>query len=264
MRFCIKWTYFRVGFKPPSTITRLVRPAISAQPVSLYCVALVLTLNFFGLLLRSPTLKIVTIGSALASFSILACCLAFRSSGVSFRSWFRASCALRRASISARTNFSIAVGSCVASVPSTRIRLLTLTLGFGGSIRPSLTCSCFSFSRAIRPCVRIFFRSAFVSMSGRGPRVTSLFGPAWGTGWSTRFESSFGLRFDRSSATSTYFLSVMSLASSLSSHHSICTSSSRSSVLSTSSSTAFFFPRGTKLGFTSVSLDAKASSCFCL
>lgn len=40
--------------------------------------------------------------------------------------WFRASCALRRASISARTNFSIAVGSCVASVPNTRIKLFTL------------------------------------------------------------------------------------------------------------------------------------------
>jgi len=46
--------------------------------------------------------------------------------GVRPRSWLRASWALRRASISARTNFSIAVGSCAASVPSTRIRLLTL------------------------------------------------------------------------------------------------------------------------------------------
>ena len=64
-----------------------------------------------------------------------------------------------RSAICSRTCFSMAEGSRTASVPSTRIRLLSFTLGLGGSSRPCRISSCFSFSRSMRFCVLIFFRS---------------------------------------------------------------------------------------------------------
>jgi hypothetical protein len=50
----------------------------------------------------------------------------------------------------------MAVGSAVASSPSTRIRLLILTLGCGASSSPCRISSCFSFSRSSRRCFRSF------------------------------------------------------------------------------------------------------------
>ena len=58
------------------------------------------------------------------------------SAGVSFRARLRSSWAIWRSSICARTSFSIAVGSAVASSPSTRIRLLIFTFGLAGSSNP--------------------------------------------------------------------------------------------------------------------------------
>ena len=44
----------------------------------------------------------------------------------------------------------------------------SFTFGGGGAMRPQRIWSCFSFSVASRRCVRSFFRSRFVSGSGRG------------------------------------------------------------------------------------------------
>ena len=60
------------------------------------------------------------------------------SAGVSLRDRLRSSCACCRSTICFFTSASIAVGSAVASCPSTRIMLDSRTLGLGGSRRPCL------------------------------------------------------------------------------------------------------------------------------
>ena len=64
-----------------------------------------------------------------------------------------------RSAICTRTVCSMAVGSMVASSPRTRIRLLILTFGGGGSSSPCRMRSCFSFSRSSLLCFLIFLVS---------------------------------------------------------------------------------------------------------
>lgn len=94
-----------------------------------------------------------------ASFRIA---FAERCSRVNCRSEFSSLCFCNRSAICFRTCASIFVGSCIASLPSTRIKLLILSFGSGGFSSPSRTFSIFSFSASRRFCRRNFLRSFFV------------------------------------------------------------------------------------------------------
>lgn len=78
---------------------------------------------------------------------------------VSFLSSFLFKCSYNLSSIPFLTNYSILVGSAMASFPNTLIMFFSLTLGGGGGRRPNFTLSCLSLSLSNLCLLRSFFLS---------------------------------------------------------------------------------------------------------
>mmetsp|Transcript_8390 Transcript_8390/g.17945 ORF Transcript_8390/g.17945 Transcript_8390/m.17945 type:complete len:252 (-) Transcript_8390:905-1660(-) len=146
--------------------------------------------------------------------------LSRRSSGVNMRARLRSSWAACRSAICLLASCSSAVGSATACSASTRYRLLILILGLGGSSRPCLISSCFSFSRACLLCVRSFLISFLVSLRGWGGGGGASAGGSMGTGCSTYSVILFCLMLGGSSPSSGTSASYDPPGSRARSHHS--------------------------------------------
>mmetsp|Transcript_1601 Transcript_1601/g.5520 ORF Transcript_1601/g.5520 Transcript_1601/m.5520 type:complete len:225 (-) Transcript_1601:850-1524(-) len=185
MRRVISLPYRFWLFWHPSTTTVVKDGPVTAAPVRWFSCALMSTLYLFlGLSRRSTRYTETKVPFSLSEKSFLSF-FSRRSAGVSLLASFMSAWACSRSSICARTSFSTAVGSAVASEPSTRIRLLSFTFGFGASTRPCRCISCCSCTRAARACLRILRVSFFVIFRGCGGGGSHSAGGSMGTGCST-------------------------------------------------------------------------------
>mmetsp|Transcript_18945 Transcript_18945/g.32385 ORF Transcript_18945/g.32385 Transcript_18945/m.32385 type:complete len:201 (-) Transcript_18945:1034-1636(-) len=185
MRRSMSLAYRLIALLHPSTTTKQNSGVTSTTPVMWFSLALTSTLYLLSRVSSLCTLYTLVMTSVPVSSNSLRSFLSLRSAGVSARDMFLSSCAACRSAICLRVSISSMVGSATACSPNTRYKLDSLTLGFAGSSSPCLIRSCFSFSLACRLCVRSFFISLVVNLSGWGGGWAASAGGWIGTGCST-------------------------------------------------------------------------------